>query len=72
MFELAQLQKDIVVEAQRLHQLQHDLVHATLDRLRLLQEAAEIKAGPELANELNEMLLRITLCSEKSRYIYLI
>lgn len=66
-FELAQLKQEFITTSQRHQHLQRDLLMASFERLNLLKQAAEIKAGPQLANELDETRLRLELFSEKSR-----
>lgn len=66
-FDLPQLKQDIIAATQKQQKLRSDLLLAGIERLGLLQQAAQIKAGPQLADELEETLLRLKLIGEKSR-----
>lgn len=66
-FELRTIQQEIVATEERRQQVQSELLAARVRQLALLQEAAQLKAGPQLAAELETIMLRLKLNNEKSR-----
>lgn len=66
-FQLDAIQNEIVATEKRRQQLQSDLLEASVKRLALMQEAANLKAGPHLATELENTCLQLSLNHEKSR-----